>query len=151
MFRPNGLDVSARNSSSSARTAAAVLYPAARKPRPPASETAAASAVVAGPPASGAPAIGTRTRSSTTALVRVAAGASRTQFASAAETVLDSQSPSRGGDCGRGREEEEGDRPSPAARHVIRDDLSEVRALAETFARGPVQRSDLALTFADSL
>jgi cardiolipin synthase A/B len=33
---------------------------------------------------------------------------------------------------------------------VVKDDLSEVRARAATFARGPVRRSDLALTFADS-
>src|SRR4051812_50193500 len=103
MLRPTGLDVSARNSSSSACTAAAVLYPAARKPRPPASETAAASAGVVGPPASGAPAIGTRTRSSTTALVRVAAGRGKTQRGPAPGNGLNSHAPPpRGGGGGGG-------------------------------------------------
>src|ERR1700730_4937502 len=58
-FTPIGPVVAARAATLSLANRSALIYPPARKPRPPALDTAAARAGVPGPPAIGAPTIGT--------------------------------------------------------------------------------------------
>src|ERR1700744_4930947 len=58
-FTPIGPVVALRAAARSSASRSGLMYPAARKPRPPALATAAARAGVPGPPAIGAPTIGT--------------------------------------------------------------------------------------------